>query len=88
MRGIMEDPVIIRNTLLLAGLHYAWNKGRLESFEPTFLYHKVEAMQMVNQYLSDFRPEAMQMCIRQVASLCFAEVRFQIPPALNYCMSV
>ncbi|CAG7563423.1 unnamed protein product [Fusarium equiseti] len=34
----------LRNTMLIAGLHYAWNAGQLQSFEPTFLFHKIQTM--------------------------------------------
>lgn len=73
----MKDCVIFRNSLLVAGLHYAWNTGQLHSFESTFLYHKIEAIRMVNQRLHNLQTETVQLCIRQIAMLFFVEVCFQ-----------
>ncbi|KAI9150058.1 Sterol regulatory element-binding protein [Paramyrothecium foliicola] len=73
LRSLTEDPASLRNTLLLAGLHYAWNKGTLDSFESTFLYHKIESIRTVNRWLRDLKVKTAKMCIRQIATLCFAE---------------
>jgi hypothetical protein len=69
----MHSSDTLRNTMLIAGLHFAWNTGQLQSFEPTFLFHKIEAMNSVNKFL---RNSTMKyaVCVRNIATLCFTEV--------------
>ncbi|KAM0410507.1 hypothetical protein ACHAPD_010313 [Fusarium lateritium] len=51
LTSTMHSSDTLRNTMLIAGLHFAWNTGQLQSFEPTFLFHKIEAMNSVNKFL-------------------------------------
>ncbi|ESU10452.1 hypothetical protein FGSG_02854 [Fusarium graminearum PH-1] len=55
-----------------SGLHFAWNTGQLQSFEPTFLFHKIEAMNSVNKFLRNSRMK-YAVCVRNIATLCFTE---------------
>ncbi|CAM1501264.1 Fc.00g104260.m01.CDS01 [Cosmosporella sp. VM-42] len=57
----------------MAGLHYAWNVGELKAYEPTFLYHKIETIQSVNRWLRYPNANVFTACVRQIATLCFAE---------------
>ncbi|OBS24171.1 hypothetical protein FPOA_04718 [Fusarium poae] len=72
LTSTMHSSDTLRNTMLIAGLHFAWNTGQLQSFEPTFLFHKIEAMNSVNKFL---RNSAMKyaVCVRNIATLCFTE---------------
>ncbi|XEV03522.1 hypothetical protein FSHL1_008809 [Fusarium sambucinum] len=72
LTSTMHSSDTLRNTMLIAGLHFAWNTGQLQSFEPTFLFHKIEAMNSVNKFL---RNSSMKyaVCVRNIATLCFTE---------------
>lgn len=74
MAAVSQDAYALRNTLLIAGLYYAWKAGDMYTYESTFLFHKIEAMGLVNKWLS--RPDSgtLNVCIRQISTLCFAEV--------------
>ena len=71
----MQTPDALRNTMLIAGLYYAWSAGHLMSFEPTLLFHKIETMRLVNSWLQKSDPKAYWACVRHIASLCLTEVR-------------
>lgn len=76
----MQSPDALRNTMLIAGLHYGWKAGRLQVFESTLLFHKGEAMRLVNWLLVQSDSRRYHECIRHIATLCLTEVR----PALFY----
>ena len=59
--------------MLIAGLHYAWNAGQLQSFEPTFLFHKIQTMSDVNKFLHK-SDKKYAVCVRNISTLCFSEV--------------
>lgn len=70
----MQSPDALRNTMLIAGLHYGWKAGRLQIFESTLLFHKIETMRLVNWLLVQSEPTAYHLCIRHIATLCLTEV--------------
>ncbi|UZP38093.1 hypothetical protein NXS19_005909 [Fusarium pseudograminearum] len=72
LSSTMHSSDTLRNTMLIAGLHFAWNTGQLQSFEPTFLFHKIEAMNSVNKFLRNSRIK-YTVCVRNIATLCFTE---------------
>lgn len=59
--------------MLIASLHYAWNAGHLRSFEPTLLFHKLEAMRLINKSILDSDAK-YSMCVKHIATLCLTEV--------------
>lgn len=71
---MMNNPHALRLTLLIAALHFEWTTGRMQSFESTFLFHKVKLIHMVNKWITKGQPEHMTFIINQIASLCFIEV--------------
>ncbi|KAF4973676.1 hypothetical protein FZEAL_9268 [Fusarium zealandicum] len=73
LTSVTQSPDALRNTILVAGLHYAWNVGHLQRFEPTLLFHKIESMRLVNGCIKQSRPKSYSVCIRQIATLCFTE---------------
>lgn len=74
MAVVTHDPSALRNTLILAGLHYSWNMGALSAFESTVLHHKVECIRTINELINDSTDKAFTTCIQQVATLTMAEV--------------
>ncbi|KAM0548450.1 hypothetical protein ACHAPJ_009936 [Fusarium lateritium] len=72
LTSVMQSADALRNTMLIAGLHYAWNAGHLMSFEPTLLFHKIEAMNLINEFLQESGPK-YGVCVRHIATLSFME---------------
>ncbi|KAL7904153.1 hypothetical protein GGI35DRAFT_464027 [Trichoderma velutinum] len=73
-KSMMNDPHALRLTLMIAALHFEWTTGSMQSFESTFLFHKVELIHMVNKWITKRQPELMTCIISQIASLCFIEL--------------
>uniref|UniRef100_A0A8H7K3H2 Transcription factor domain-containing protein n=1 Tax=Bionectria ochroleuca TaxID=29856 RepID=A0A8H7K3H2_BIOOC len=74
MSSAVQDPFALRNMLLIAGIHYAWNLGDLQTFEPTFLSHKIQAIQLVNEKLSSPSDGKDYMsCANYIITLSFTE---------------
>ncbi|KAF4981960.1 hypothetical protein FDECE_17601 [Fusarium decemcellulare] len=71
---IINEPYAFRSALLIAALHFVWNTGSLQSFEATFLVHKVQAIRMVDEWIASRNFSLITAVIRQIATLCFAEV--------------
>ncbi|KAI5455990.1 hypothetical protein BGZ63DRAFT_367804 [Mariannaea sp. PMI_226] len=69
----IQNPNAFRSSLLIAALHYTWNAGSLRSYESTFLFHKVDAMQLINEWLGSPSPKLVTTCIREICTLAFAE---------------
>lgn len=70
-----QNPEILQNTMLISALHYAWNKGDLCVFEPTFLFHKIQSIKQVNQWLStSSQAKEVLRCAKYISTLCFVEV--------------
>ncbi|RGP74518.1 hypothetical protein FLONG3_6077 [Fusarium longipes] len=54
---IISNPEALRSAVLMAGIHFAFNAGTLSKFEPTFLYHKIETVQLADHYFSLYRAQ-------------------------------
>ncbi|KAF4341849.1 hypothetical protein FBEOM_4165 [Fusarium beomiforme] len=74
--SVAQHPDALRDTLLVAGLHYAWTVGDLETYKPTFLFHKVSTIQILNRWLQNIRQPGMMTFIRHVSILCFIEASY------------
>ncbi|GKU10168.1 unnamed protein product [Fusarium langsethiae] len=60
--------------MLVSALDYAWNKGDLALFEPTFLFHKIESIKQVNAWLTtSSRAKEILRCAKYISTLCFVE---------------
>ena len=74
----IQDEHALRNTLLMAALHYAWNLGNMASFQPTYLFHKLENIHKINAWLGEDSPaSAIPLCVRHITSLCLIDVSFR-----------
>ncbi|KAK9415688.1 putative Zn(2)-C6 fungal-type domain-containing protein [Seiridium unicorne] len=72
----ITDRHALRGTLLIAGLHYSWNVGNLETFQAAFLFHKLEIIRNLNGRLECADRETVMLCVRQICTLCLSEVCF------------
>ncbi|CAJ0544553.1 Ff.00g036740.m01.CDS01 [Fusarium sp. VM40] len=72
LASVTHSADALRNTMLIASLHYAWNAGHLRSFEPTLLFHKLEAMRLINKSILDSDAK-YSMCVKHIATLCLTE---------------
>ncbi|KAH7239690.1 hypothetical protein B0J15DRAFT_569038 [Fusarium solani] len=73
---VTNNPHAFRSALIIASLHFVWNKGDLQQFKSTFLVHKVHAIRMVNEWMATKDSSLFTSIVRQVATLCFAELCF------------
>ncbi|KAH8890060.1 hypothetical protein GQ53DRAFT_688840 [Thozetella sp. PMI_491] len=67
------DQHSLRNALVIAGMHYAWNTGSLKAHSPAFFHHKVETIRAVNSWLADCGPKDVNSCTRLICTLSFIE---------------
>ncbi|KAI1071705.1 hypothetical protein LB507_005103 [Fusarium sp. FIESC RH6] len=72
LQSVAHSSDALRNTMLIAGLHYAWNAGQLQSYEPTFLFHKIQIMSDVNKSIQN-SDKKYAICVRNISTLCFSE---------------
>ncbi|KAK1713597.1 hypothetical protein BDP67DRAFT_515146, partial [Colletotrichum lupini] len=69
-----SDADVLQNTILLSGLHYAWNQGDLSSFESTFVSQKIQSIRQVNSWLVATPHERdIVRCAKYISTLCFIE---------------
>ncbi|KAH8900934.1 hypothetical protein GQ53DRAFT_740762, partial [Thozetella sp. PMI_491] len=54
-------------------MHYSWMEGSISSMEETYLYHKVEAMRLVNEQIGDPVLSTSDGCINTIAALAVTE---------------
>lgn len=71
---MVQHPDILRNTLLVAAMHYAWRVGELKGFESTYLFHKIDTMQLLNTSLRGSEGIGHAALARYIATLCQTEV--------------
>ncbi|KAM0224391.1 hypothetical protein ACHAQD_001960 [Fusarium lateritium] len=74
LRYIISDPDALRTAVLIAGTHFAFNVGSLQAFEPTFLFHKIETLRNVKNWVSGGDPKLIASITKQVATLAYTEV--------------
>ncbi|KAJ0423489.1 hypothetical protein BJY00DRAFT_278646 [Aspergillus carlsbadensis] len=63
----------LRSTILIAGIHYSWNTGNLQAYESSFLFHKIESIRIINQWLQASDPRSFVVCVRQILTISLAE---------------
>ncbi|KAM0216990.1 hypothetical protein ACHAQD_007709 [Fusarium lateritium] len=71
---LVDDPGALRSAILLAGMHFSFQYGDLALFESTFLFHKLEVMQMINQWIASRDSKLKAEIIRHMATLAFTEI--------------
>ncbi|CAJ0542479.1 Ff.00g000990.m01.CDS01 [Fusarium sp. VM40] len=74
--SVVQHPDALRDTLLVAGLHYAWTVGDLQTYKSTFLFHKVSTIRMLNGWLQNIQQPGLMTFIRHVSILCFIEASY------------
>ncbi|KIH90973.1 hypothetical protein SPBR_00598 [Sporothrix brasiliensis 5110] len=67
----LRDAGFFRSNILLAAMHYSWINGGLSGMEETYIYHKIEAIRLVNEHISD--PAWTEQCANIIAALALAE---------------
>ncbi|CAH0020863.1 unnamed protein product [Clonostachys rhizophaga] len=74
-----HDSNALRNTLLVASLHYSWSSGSMQLFTPTYLLHKVESLNEINSWMRDMhKRQTSNKIIRSITTHCIVEVPFSI----------
>jgi hypothetical protein len=77
----LSDPALFHGALLLAGMHWYWINGDLAVIQETYLYHKLEAIRLVNEQLADPSTSSGDSAMGTIACLALAEVsrRLRLP---------
>ncbi len=74
----LSDPCTFRACLLMTALNYSWlsRPGSLHSadMEETYLHHKLEAMRLVNERISDPVQGRTDGCLSLISALALVEV--------------
>ncbi|KAH7131665.1 hypothetical protein B0J13DRAFT_610754 [Dactylonectria estremocensis] len=81
LASLAQHPNALRNTLLIAGLHYAWKVGGLQTYELTFLFHKIETIRLLNDWMKDSQSDDLMAIVQHIATLCFTECSLGNIPA-------
>jgi hypothetical protein len=81
----LGDPSMMRSALLISAMHQAWLRGKdahseLGDMEETYLYHKVEAMRIVNQGIAEWERGGSDGDLFLIAALALAEVSQRAEP--------
>ncbi|EKJ68413.1 hypothetical protein FPSE_11421 [Fusarium pseudograminearum CS3096] len=69
----ISNPEALRSAVLMAGIHFAFDIGHLDKFEPTFLYHKIETVQQVRKLISRGDLKLLAGITKQISTLAYAE---------------
>ena len=56
-------------------MHYSWIAGSFDGMEETYLHHKLEAIRVVNEQISDPVLGTSDACIDTIVVLALVEVR-------------
>ena len=75
MGSAFQDPVALRNAVLIAGVHYSWKQGSLLSLRDAYLSSKIDTIRAVNAALVDPWERRKGEYARLIATLALAEVR-------------
>lgn len=70
---VVHHPDALRNTMLVAGTHYAWIVGDMRAYEPAFLHHKIETIKLLNEWLENPLSDSFTTVMRNIATLCLTE---------------
>ncbi|KAK3321946.1 hypothetical protein B0H66DRAFT_184537 [Apodospora peruviana] len=74
---VLSQAGVFRAGLLMTALHYSWlsPNGSLANtdMEETYLYHKLEAMRLINEQIADPELCTTDECIGLIAALAMAE---------------
>ena len=71
---LVHDPYALRSTMLIAGLHYLWKTGHLQSYERTFLFHKGETIRTIKEWIVKQDAANAAVAVRQAVILGFSDV--------------
>ncbi|KAF4337345.1 hypothetical protein FBEOM_8780 [Fusarium beomiforme] len=69
----ISDPEALRTAILVAATHFTFKVGSLESFEHTFLFHRIETVRLVKKWLSSGDITLSAAIMKQIATLAYTE---------------
>jgi hypothetical protein len=71
----------LSSVIVVASLHFVWKTGGIRDFEYTFLTHQGYLIYLVNQSLAAKQMKHASHLIRQITTLCLAEICLANPQA-------
>ncbi|KAI1874409.1 hypothetical protein JX265_004617 [Neoarthrinium moseri] len=69
----LSNPALLHGALLLSATRWTWYSGSMETIQKSFLHHKLEAIQIVNDRLQDPMDMGSDTTITSIAALAMAE---------------
>ncbi|KAK7219367.1 hypothetical protein V2G26_007370 [Clonostachys chloroleuca] len=73
LSALAHNPAALRDTLLVAGMHYIIRTGDVKTYGSTFLFHKIEIIRQINEYLVNQHKEQFIDVTRRIATMCLVE---------------
>ncbi|VUC26271.1 unnamed protein product [Clonostachys rosea] len=73
---IIQDPLELRLSLLISALHYSWKTKESWSFQPTYLFHKIECIGLANTRLKSLNATNIAVTVRLISTLCIFDSSF------------
>ncbi len=78
--AVIHEPTAFRSTCLLAIIHHSWQAGIPVTHDPTFLFHKINSIREVNEWLADPSIPGGERYTRLITTLSFIEVHTHFRP--------
>ncbi|CAG9955358.1 unnamed protein product [Clonostachys rosea f. rosea IK726] len=73
LSALAHNPAALRDTLLVAGMHYIIRTGDVKTYGSTFLFHKIEIIRQINECLVNQHKEQFIDVTRRIATMCLVE---------------
>ncbi|CAG9953999.1 unnamed protein product [Clonostachys rosea f. rosea IK726] len=73
LSALAHNPAALRDTLLVAGMHYIIRTGDVKTYDSTFLFHKIEIIRQINECLVNQHKEQFIDVTRRIATMCLVE---------------
>ncbi|KAK7219093.1 hypothetical protein V2G26_007096 [Clonostachys chloroleuca] len=71
---LVHNPAALRDTLLVAGMHYIMRTRDVKTFDSTFLFHKIEIIRQINERLVNQHTERFIDLTRRKTTMCLVEI--------------
>lgn len=71
---LIHNAATLQDTLLVAGMHYIMRTRDIKTFDSTFLFHKIEIIQQINEMLTNQHIERSIDLTSRIVTMCLVEV--------------
>ncbi|CAG9955425.1 unnamed protein product [Clonostachys rosea f. rosea IK726] len=71
---LIHNAATLQDTLLVAGMHYIMRTRDIKTFDSTFLFHKIEIIQQINEMLTNQHIERSIDLTSRIVTMCLVEI--------------